>query len=221
MRDFGALDGDWHLGASSSERWCRSSRAARAPATASTARVRLPVALVSWSRNRRRYGGYIVHIGDRDAVRRVRRDGRSRPRPKPHLRPGEIGNLARAPTGGRVHLHASRHLAIQRAEPPGRRPHSIDVRARRQAPSAACAPRSASMSTRSGDTTFRAVHRSRHHERLRDDLYVVLAGLVNGTEQAVSPLHHQSARLVGVVRGFVLVRRRPHRARGRVARRSR
>ena len=141
----------------------RSSRRgiARPPAHARRSRCRSR-SCASSRRNRRRYGGYIVHVGivvlfaafaGLAFKRETRGDAAAR----------RIGRRIGARIAGRIRSRA-RASRSTTAEPPGHRGHARGP-ARRQAAAGSSPARSASTWTALGRPTVRALDRSRHPQR--------------------------------------------------------
>ena len=142
----------------------------------------LPLALVNLlSRNRRRYGGYIVHVAmvllfGAFAGMAFKKETQAT------LRPGETATL----TGPDGHVYAFTHLGISQYNALNRQVTAalIDVR-RDGKPIGRMRTEKRQHVDAIGRPTFEPSTEVGIMSGLRVDLYVVLAGLVNGTEQAV------------------------------------
>jgi len=142
----------------------------------------LPLALVNLlSRNRRRYGGYIVHVAmvllfGAFAGMAFKTETQAT------LRPGETATL----TGPDGHVYAFTHLGVSQYNALNRQVTAalIDVR-RDGKPLGRLRTEKRQHVDAIGRPTFEPSTEVGIMSGLRVDLYVVLAGLVNGTEQAV------------------------------------
>ena len=117
----------------------------------------------AWSaRNRRRYGGYIVHVGI--VVYFVAFAGMAfKVTTEATLKPGESVELA-SPFGHTYTLHPRGRFAVPSAQPPRLGRHGRGG-ARREFPTDASSPRSASHVDQLRAADVRAVDRGRHSER--------------------------------------------------------
>ena len=142
----------------------------------------LPVALVNLlSRNRRRYGGYIVHVAmvllfGAFAGMAFKTETQAT------LRPGETATL-KGPDG---HVYAFTHLGISQYNALNRQVTAalVDV-SRDGKPIGRMRTEKRQHVDALGRNTFEPSTEVGIMSGLRVDLYIVLAGLVNGTEQAV------------------------------------
>lgn len=142
----------------------------------------LPVALVNLlSRNRRRYGGYIVHVAivllfGAFAGMAFKTETQAT------LRPGETATL-KGPDG---HVYAFTHLGISQYNALNRQVTAALVDVRRDGkPIGRMRTEKRQHVDALGRPTFEPSTEVGIMSGLRVDLYIVLAGLVNGTEQAV------------------------------------
>ena len=142
----------------------------------------LPLALVNLlSRNRRRYGGYIVHVAmvllfGAFAGMAFKKETQAT------LRPGETATLA-GPDG---HVYAFTHLGISQYNALNRQVTAALVDVRRDGkPIGRMRTEKRQHVDAIGRPTFEPSTEVGIMSGLRVDLYVVLAGLVDGTEQAV------------------------------------
>ena len=142
----------------------------------------LPLALVNLlSRNRRRYGGYIVHVAmvllfGAFAGMAFKKETQAT------LRPGETATL----TGPDGHVYAFTHLGISQYNALNRQVTAALVDIRRDGkPIGRLRTEKRQHVDAIGRPTFEPSTEVGIMSGLRVDLYVVLAGLVNGTEQAV------------------------------------
>jgi len=142
----------------------------------------IPVALVQLlSRNRRRYGGYIVHVAI--VLLFVAFSGMAFKREtEATLRPGETATL-QGPDG---HQYSFTHLGISQYNALNRQVTAalLDVRRDGKAIGRLRTEKRQHVDAL-GNRTFEPSTEVGIMSGLRVDLYVVLAGLVNGTEQAV------------------------------------
>src|SRR5881397_489236 len=133
------------------------------------------------ARNRRRYGGYIVHTGM--VILFVAFAGMAfKTETEASLRPGESASI-RSPYGWTYRLT---HLGISQYDAPNRQVTAATLEVSRDG------KRLGVLTTEKrqhvdalGRPTFQPSTEVGIRSDLREDLYVVLAGLVNGTEQAV------------------------------------
>jgi cytochrome c-type biogenesis protein CcmF len=141
-----------------------------------------PLALIRLvGRNRRRYGGYIVHVGI--VVLFVAFAGMAfRTETQASLRPGETATL-RSPYG---HTYTFTHLGVSQDKVLNRHVTAGLVEVRRNG------RRLGYLRTEKrqhvdgfGQPTFEPSTEVGIRSTLREDIYVVLAGVVGGTEQAV------------------------------------
>ena len=142
----------------------------------------IPVALVQLlSRNRRRYGGYIVHIGI--VLLFVAFAGMAfKTETEATLRPGETATL-KGPDG---HVYSFTHLGISQYNTLNRHVTAALLDVRRDGKDLGRLRTEKRQHVNAlGDKTFEPSTEVGIMSGLRVDLYVVLAGLVNGTEQAV------------------------------------
>jgi cytochrome c-type biogenesis protein CcmF len=142
----------------------------------------IPVALVQLlSRNRRRYGGYIVHVAI--VMLFVAFAGMAfKTETQATLRPGETATL-RGPDG---HVYSFTHLGISQYNALNRQVTAALVEAQRDGkPIGRLRTEKRQHVDALGRPTFEPSTEVGIMSGLRVDLYVVLAGLVNGTEQAV------------------------------------
>src|SRR5688572_100353 len=142
----------------------------------------LPLALVNLlSRNRRRYGGYIVHVAmvllfGAFAGMAFKTETQAT------LRPGESATL----TGPDGHVYAFTHLGISQYNALNRQVTAALVDVRRDGkPVGRLRTEKRQHVDAIGRPTFEPSTEVGIMSGLRVDLYVVLAGLVDGTEQAV------------------------------------
>ncbi|HEX9293085.1 MAG TPA: heme lyase CcmF/NrfE family subunit [Gemmatimonadales bacterium] len=142
----------------------------------------IPVALVELlSRNRRRYGGYIVHVAI--VLLFVAFAGMAfKTETQATLRPGETATLQ----GSDGHVYAFTHLGISQYNALNRQVTAALVEVRRDGKSIGRLRTEKRQHVDGlGRPTFEPSTEVGIMSGLRVDLYVVLAGLVNGTEQAV------------------------------------
>src|SRR6266487_607365 len=142
----------------------------------------MPVALVELlSRNRRRYGGYIVHVAI--VLLFVAFAGMAfKTETQATLRPGETATLQ----GSDGHVYAFTHLGISQYNALNRQVTAALVEVRRDGKSIGRLRTEKRQHVDGlGRPTFEPSTEVGIMSGLRVDLYVVLAGLVNGTEQAV------------------------------------
>ncbi|MGE5803355.1 MAG: heme lyase CcmF/NrfE family subunit [Gemmatimonadota bacterium] len=142
----------------------------------------LPLALVNLlSRNRRRYGGYIVHVAmvllfGAFAGMAFKKETQAT------LRPGQTATL----TGPDGHVYAFTHLGISQYNALNRQVTAALVDVRRDGkPIGRMRTEKRQHVDAMGRPTFEPSTEVGIMSGLRVDLYVVLAGLVDGTEQAV------------------------------------
>jgi len=142
----------------------------------------LPLALVNLlSRNRRRYGGYIVHVAmvllfGAFAGMAFKTETQAT------LRPGETATL-KGPDG---HVYAFTHLSISQYDALNRQVTAALVDVTRDGkPLGRMRTEKRQHVDAMGRPTFEPSTEVGIMSGLRVDLYIVLAGLVNGTEQAV------------------------------------
>jgi cytochrome c-type biogenesis protein CcmF len=133
------------------------------------------------ARNRRRYGGYIVHTGI--LILFVAFAGMVfKTETEATLRPGESASL-RSPYG---HTYTFTHLGISQYDALNRQITAATVEVRRNGkPIGFLAPEKRQHVDALGRPTFQPSTEPAIRSMLREDLYVVLGGTVNGTEQAV------------------------------------
>jgi cytochrome c-type biogenesis protein CcmF len=133
------------------------------------------------ARNRRRYGGYIVHTGI--VILFVAFAGMAfKIETEATLRPGESASL-RSPYG---HTYTFTHLGISQYDALNRQITAATVEVRRNGkPIGFLAPEKRQHVDALGRPTFQPSTEPAIRSMLREDLYVVLGGTVNGTEQAV------------------------------------
>ena len=133
------------------------------------------------ARNRRRYGGYIVHIGI--VLLFVAFAGMAfKTETQATLRPGESATL-RSPYG---HLYTFTHLGISQYDALNRHVTAALVEIRRDGkPAGRLKTEKRQHVDGLGRPTFEPSTEVGIQSGLREDVYVVLGGLVNGTEQAV------------------------------------
>lgn len=133
------------------------------------------------ARNRRRYGGYIVHIGM--VLLFVAFAGMAfKTETQATLRPGESATL-RSPYG---HLYTFTHLGISQYDALNRHVTAALVEIRRDGkPAGRLKTEKRQHVDGLGRPTFEPSTEVGIQSGLREDVYVVLGGLVNGTEQAV------------------------------------
>ena len=132
-------------------------------------------------RNRRRYGGYIVHIGI--VLLFIAFSGMAfKTETQATLRPGESATL-RSPYG---HVYTFTHLGVSQYDALNRRVTAalVDV-SRDGKPVGRLKTEKRQHVDALGRNTFEPSTEVGIRSGLREDLYVVLGGLVNGTEQAV------------------------------------
>src|SRR6267378_1063961 len=132
-------------------------------------------------RNRRRYGGYIVHIGI--VLLFIAFSGMAfKTETQATLRPGESATL-RSPYG---HVYTFTHLGVSQYDALNRRVTAalVDV-SRDGQPVGRLKTEKRQHVDALGRNTFEPSTEVGIRSGLREDLYVVLGGLVNGTEQAV------------------------------------
>jgi len=132
-------------------------------------------------RNRRRYGGYIVHIGI--VLLFIAFSGMAfKTETQATLRPGESATL-RSPYG---HLYTFTHLGISQYDALNRRVTAALVDVSRDGKAVGRLKTEKRQHVDAlGRNTFEPSTEVGIKSGLREDLYVVLGGLVNGTEQAV------------------------------------
>jgi cytochrome c-type biogenesis protein CcmF len=133
------------------------------------------------ARNRRRYGGYIVHLGI--VLLFIAFSGMAfKTETQATLRPGESATL-RSPYG---HLYTFTHLGVSQYDALNRRVTAalVDV-SRDGKPVGRLKTEKRQHVDALGRNTFEPSTEVGIRSGLREDLYVVLGGLVNGTEQAV------------------------------------
>src|SRR5437667_4041954 len=132
-------------------------------------------------RNRRRYGGYIVHTGI--VILFVAFAGMAfKTATEAPLRPGESTSL-RSPYG---HTYSFTHLGISQYDALNRQITAATVEVRRNGkPIGFLTPEKRQHVDGLGRPTFQPSTEPSIMSLLREDLYVVLGGVVNGTEQAV------------------------------------
>jgi len=133
------------------------------------------------ARNRRRYGGYIVHTGI--VILFVAFAGMAfKTETEATLRPGESASL-RSPYG---HTYTFTHLGISQYDALNRQITAATVEVRRNGkPIGFLAPEKRQHVDGLGRPTFQPSTEPAIRSMLREDLYVVLGGTVAGTEQAV------------------------------------
>src|SRR5467141_1591805 len=132
-------------------------------------------------RNRRRYGGYIVHIGI--VLLFIAFSGMAfKTETQATLRPGESATL-RSPYG---HVYTFTHLGVSQYDALNRRVTAalVDV-SRDGKPVGRLKTEKRQHVDALGRNTFEPSTEVGIRSGLREDLYVVLGGLVNGTEEAV------------------------------------
>src|SRR5258706_3541450 len=142
----------------------------------------IPVALLELlSRNRRRYGGYIVHVAI--VLLFVAFAGMAfKTETQATLRPGETATLQ----GSDGHVYSFTHLGISQYNALNRQVTAALVEGQRDVkPFRRLRTRDRQHVDGLGRPTFEPSTEVGIMSGLRVDLYVVLAGLVNGTEQAV------------------------------------
>src|SRR6266576_596134 len=142
----------------------------------------IPVALVQLlSRHRRRYGGYIVHVAI--VLLFVAFAGMAfKTETQATLRPGETATLQ----GSDGHVYSFTHLGISRYNALNRQVTAALVEVQRDGKAIGRLRTEKSQHVDGlGRPTFEPSTEVGIMSGLRVDLYVVLAGLVNGTEQAV------------------------------------
>jgi cytochrome c-type biogenesis protein CcmF len=142
----------------------------------------IPVALVQLlSRNRRRYGGYIVHVAM--VLLFVAFAGMAfKTETEATLRPGETATL-RGPDG---HVYSFTHLGISQYNTMNRHVTAALLDVRRDGKDLGRLRTEKRQHVDAlGNNTFEPSTEVGIMSGLRVDLYVVLAGLVNGTEEAV------------------------------------
>jgi len=142
----------------------------------------IPVALVQLlSRNRRRYGGYIVHVAM--VLLFVAFAGMAfKTETEATLRPGETATL-QGPDG---HVYSFTHLGISQYNTMNRHVTAALLDVRRDGKDLGRLRTEKRQHVDAlGNNTFEPSTEVGIMSGLRVDLYVVLAGLVNGTEQAV------------------------------------
>src|SRR6266699_1006755 len=133
------------------------------------------------ARNRRRYGGYIVHIGI--VLLFIAFSGMAfKTETQATLRPGESATL-RSPYG---HLYTFTHLGVSQYDALNRRVTAALVDVSRDGKHVGRLKTEKRQHVDAlGRNTFEPSTEVGIRSGLREDLYVVLGGLVNGTEQAV------------------------------------
>jgi cytochrome c-type biogenesis protein CcmF len=133
------------------------------------------------ARNRRRYGGYIVHTGI--VILFVAFAGMAfKTETEATLRPGESASL-RSPYG---HTYTFTHLGISQYDALNRQITAATVEVRRNGkPIGFLTPEKRQHVDGLGRPTFQPSTEPAIMSMLREDLYGVLGGTVNGTEQAV------------------------------------
>jgi cytochrome c-type biogenesis protein CcmF len=133
------------------------------------------------ARNRRRYGGYIVHIGI--VLLFIAFAGMAfKTETQATLRPGESATL-RSPYG---HVYTFTHLGISQYDALNRQVTAALVEVQRDGkPAGLLKTEKRQHVDGLGRPTFEPSTEVGIKSGLREDLYVVLGGLVNGTEQAV------------------------------------
>src|SRR5690348_11460214 len=133
------------------------------------------------ARNRRRYGGYVVHIGI--VMLFVAFAGMAfKTETEATLRPGESASL-RSPYG---HTYTFTHLGISQYDALNRQVTAAAVEVRRNGRKIGMLnPEKRQHVDALGQPTFQPSTEPSIMSMLREDLYVVLGGTVNGTEQAV------------------------------------
>lgn len=133
------------------------------------------------ARNRRRYGGYIVHIGI--VMLFVAFTGMAfKTETEATLRPGESASL-RSPYGA---TYTFTHLGISQYDALNRQVTAASVEVRRDGKKLGMLnPEKRQHVDSFGRPTFQPSTEPSILSMLREDLYVVLGGVVNGTEQAV------------------------------------
>ena len=132
-------------------------------------------------RNRRRYGGYIVHTGI--VILFVAFAGMAfKTETEATLRPGESASL-RSPYG---HTYTFTHLGISQYDALNRQITAATVEVRRNGkPIGFLTPEKRQHVDGLGRPTFQPSTEPSIMSMLREDIYAVLGGTVNGTEQAV------------------------------------
>jgi len=132
-------------------------------------------------RNRRRYGGYIVHTGI--VILFVAFAGMAfKTETEATLRPGESASL-RSPYG---HTYTFTHLGISQYDALNRQITAATVEVRRNGkPIGFLTPEKRQHVDGLGRPTFQPSTEPSIMSMLREDIYTVLGGTVNGTEQAV------------------------------------
>jgi len=133
------------------------------------------------ARNRRRYGGYIVHTGI--VILFVAFAGMTfKTETEATLRPGESASL-RSPYG---HTYTFTHLGISQYDALNRQITAATLEVRRNGkPIGFLTPEKRQHVDGLGRPTFQPSTEPAIRSLLREDLYVVLGGTVDGTEQAV------------------------------------
>jgi len=133
------------------------------------------------ARNRRRYGGYIVHTGI--VILFVAFAGMAfKTETEATLRPGESASL-RSPYG---HTYTFTHLGISQYDALNRQITAATLEVRRNGkPIGYLTPEKRQHVDGLGRPTFQPSTEPAIRSMLREDLYVVLGGIVDGTEQAV------------------------------------
>src|SRR6266699_110666 len=133
------------------------------------------------ARNRRRYGGYIVHIGI--VLLFIAFSGMAfKTETQATLRPGESATL-RSPYG---HVYTFTHLGVSQYDALNRRVTAALVDVSRDGKHVGRLKTEKRQHVDAlGRNTFEPSTEVGMRSGLREDLYVVLGGLVNGTEQAV------------------------------------
>src|SRR6266487_1439228 len=133
------------------------------------------------ARNRRRYGGYVVHTGI--VLLFIAFAGMAfKTETQATLRPGESATL-RSPYG---HIYTFTHLGISQYDALNRQVTAALVEVRRDGkPAGLLKTEKRQHVDGLGRPTFEPSTEVGIKSGLREDLYVVLGGLVNGTEQAV------------------------------------
>ncbi|HYK81698.1 MAG TPA: heme lyase CcmF/NrfE family subunit [Gemmatimonadales bacterium] len=133
------------------------------------------------ARNRRRYGGYIVHTGI--VMLFVAFTGMAfKTETEATLRPGESASL-RSPYGA---TYTFTHLGISQYDALNRQVTAASVEVRRDGKKLGMLnPEKRQHVDSFGRPTFQPSTEPSIMSMLREDLYVVLGGVVNGTEQAV------------------------------------
>src|SRR5438105_3131577 len=133
------------------------------------------------ARNRRRYGGYVVHLGI--VMLFVAFAGMAfKTETQAALRPGESASL-RSPYG---HTYTFTHLGISQYDALNRQITAATLEVRRNGkPIGYLTPEKRQHVDGLGRPTFQPSTEPAIRSMLREDLYVVLGGIVDGTEQAV------------------------------------